>query len=32
LYDEVDGQRLPVLDAEGKVIADQVLLGYLDLR
>ena len=27
LYNEVDGQRLPVLDATGKAIDDQVLLG-----
>ena len=31
LYNEADGQRLPVLDAMGKAIDGQVLLGYLDL-
>ena len=30
LYNEVDGQRLPVLDATGKAIDDQVLLGYFE--
>ena len=27
LYNEADGQRLPVLDAAGKQVDDQVLLG-----
>ena len=31
LYNEADGQRLPVLDASGKAVDDQVLLGYADL-
>ena len=31
LYDEANVQRLPVLDAAGKQIDDQVLLGYQDL-
>jgi hypothetical protein len=31
LYNEADGQRLPVLDAVGKQIDDQVLLGYQEL-
>ena len=31
LYNEADGQRLPVLDATGKAIDDQVLLGNLNL-
>ena len=31
LYNETDGQRLPVLDAAGKQIDDQVLLGYQEL-
>ena len=30
LYNEADGQRLPVLDATGKAIDDQVLLGYFE--
>ena len=30
LYNEADGQRLPVLDADGKVLDDQVLLGYFE--
>ena len=30
LYNEVDGQRLPVLDATGKAIDDQVLLGNFE--
>jgi hypothetical protein len=32
LYNEADGQRLPVLDATGKAVDDQVLLGYQDLN
>ena len=28
LYNEADGQRLTVLDASGKAVDDQVLLGY----
>jgi hypothetical protein len=31
LYNEADGQRLPVLDAAGKQVDDQVLLGHQDL-
>jgi hypothetical protein len=31
LYNEADGQRLPVLDAAGKQVDDQVLLGYQEL-
>ena len=31
LYNEADGQRLPVLDAAGKQVADRVLLGYQEL-
>ena len=31
LYNEADGQRLPVLDAAGKQVDDQVLLGQADL-
>ena len=30
LYNEVDGQRLPVLDPTGKAIDDQVLLGNFE--
>jgi hypothetical protein len=31
LYNESDGQRLPVLDAAGEPVDNQVLLGYLEL-
>ena len=31
LYNEADGQRLPVLDAAGEPVDNQVLLGYLEL-
>jgi hypothetical protein len=31
LFNEADGQRLPVLDAAGKQVDDQVLLGYQEL-
>ena len=31
LYNEADGQPLPVSDAAGKQVDDQVLLGYQDL-
>jgi hypothetical protein len=31
LYNEADGQRLPVLDAAGKQVDDRVLLGYQEL-
>jgi hypothetical protein len=31
LYNEADGQRLPKLDATGKAIDDQVLLGYFEV-
>ena len=30
LYNEADGQRLPVLDATGKAVDNQVLLGYFE--
>ena len=32
LYNETDGQRLPVLDAAGVQIDDQVLLGYFEVH
>jgi hypothetical protein len=32
LYNEVDGQRLPVLDATDKAIDDQVLMGVLEVN
>ena len=31
LFNEADGQRLPVLDAAGKQVDDRVLLGYQEL-
>jgi hypothetical protein len=31
LYSEADGQRLPVLDAAGKAVDNQVLLGYFEV-
>ena len=31
-YNEVDGQRLPVLDASGKAVDDQVMLSYVDVK
>ena len=31
LYNEADGQRLPVLDADSKAVDDQVLLGYFEV-
>jgi hypothetical protein len=30
LYNEADGQRLPVLDAAGNAVDDQVLLGRFE--
>jgi hypothetical protein len=32
VYNEVDGRRLPVLNAEGAVVDDQVLLEYVELK
>ena len=32
LYNEADGQRLPILDTAGKVIDNQVMLGYFEVR
>lgn len=32
LYNEVDGQRLPVVDAQGTPVDDQVLLGYVPVE
>ena len=32
LYNEADGQRLPVLDTAGVQVDDQVLLGYFEVH
>ena len=32
LYNEADGQRLPVLDTAGVQVDDQVMLGYFEVH